>query len=85
MIDPDLLNSLVCPENRTPLAEVSDETLARLNDAVRAGSLKNRVGRKIESLLDGGLVREDGAILYPVLDGIPVLLIDEGIPFDQLP
>ena len=84
MIDPDLLSFLVCPESRMPLAEADDETLAKLNAAVRAGGLKNQAGRKVESLLDGGLVCQDGVILYPIIDGIPILLIDEGIPLDPL-
>ncbi|MGO8747744.1 MAG: hypothetical protein ACLQNE_17365 [Thermoguttaceae bacterium] len=84
MLDPNLLKLLLCPESRTPLAEVDDATLAQLNHAIRAGTLKNKVGRKLESALDGGLIRKDGAVVYPILDGIPVLLMDEGIPMDQL-
>lgn len=29
--------------------------------------------------LEAGLIREDGQVLYPVVNGIPVLLADEGI------
>jgi uncharacterized protein YbaR (Trm112 family) len=34
--------------------------------------------------VDGGLVREDGRILYPIRQRIPVLLVDEGIALDQV-
>jgi uncharacterized protein YbaR (Trm112 family) len=30
-------------------------------------------------VLTEALVREDGAVLYPVRDGIPVMLIDESV------
>ena len=36
-------------------------------------------GAAVERTLEAGLVREDGLIVYPIRDGIPVLLIDEGI------
>jgi uncharacterized protein YbaR (Trm112 family) len=29
------------------------------------------------------LIRQDGAIFYPVVDGIPVMLIDEAIVLDR--
>jgi uncharacterized protein len=34
--------------------------------------------------LDGGLVRADQKILYPIRENIPVMLIDEGIPLEQV-
>jgi uncharacterized protein len=34
--------------------------------------------------LDGGLIRSDRKILYPIRDHIPVMLIEEGIPLDQI-
>ena len=82
MIDKDLLKILVCPENHTPLRLADQSLVDRLNRAVAAGSLKNRVGQAVQSPLQGGLVREDGALFYPIVDGIPVLLIDEASPLD---
>jgi uncharacterized protein YbaR (Trm112 family) len=37
-------------------------------------------GSAVTEPIDGGLVRADEAILYPIRDRIPILLIDEGIP-----
>ena len=79
MIHPQLLKTLVCPENHVPLQLADERLLGRLNQAIAAGSLKNRAGKTIEKPLHGGLVREDQAVLYPILDDIPVLLINEGI------
>lgn len=78
MIDQDLLKILACPETHQPLKEASAEVLAAANAKLAAGA-KNRGGNAVEGELEGGLVREDGKVVYPVRDGIPVLLIDEGI------
>jgi len=80
MINADLLKMLQCPEDRTPLREAEAATLAELNAAVAAGGLRNRGGDLVARQLEGGLVRQDGAFLYPIVDGIPVLLVDEAIP-----
>ena len=84
MIDKELLAILVCPENRTPLAAADGELLARLNEAIAAGKVTNRVGRRVQQPLVAGLVRADAALLYPVVDDVPVLLIDEAIPLGQI-
>jgi len=84
MIDKQLLEILVCPENRTSLALADDELLARLNRAIAAGEIKNRGGQPLQQQIEGGLVREDRTLLYPIVDNIPVLLIDEAVPLDQI-
>lgn len=78
-VDDDLLEILVCPETRQPLTRASAEQLARLNERVRSGELRNRGGERVEGELREGLVREDGRVLYPVDDGIPVMLVEESI------
>jgi uncharacterized protein YbaR (Trm112 family) len=83
MINPDLLEILVCPENRTAVHEISDEIVKKINVSVASGILKNRAGEAITEPIEGGLLREDGKYLYPVRDDIPVMLIDEAIPMDQ--
>lgn len=83
VFDAKLLDRIVCPETRTPLHVADNALVARLNEAIAAGRLKNRVGRQLESPLDGGLVREDGAVLYPIVDDIPVLLVDEAIELEH--
>ena len=83
MIRPELLKMLVCPENRTPLEVASSELMAKINRAVAAGRLTNKAGRKVEKPLDAGLVRADRAVLYPIVDEIPLMLVDEAIPLDQ--
>ncbi len=84
MFDPKLLDRIVCPENRTPLHLADGELIARRTEAIAARRLKNKVGRRIESPLESGLVREDGTLLYPIIDDIPVLLVDEAIRLEQV-
>ena len=84
MVDPKLLEILVCPENKTPVTEADAALIARINAAIEAGTLKNRAGEKVEERVDGGLIREDRTYLYPIRDDIPIMLIDEAIPLAQL-
>jgi uncharacterized protein YbaR (Trm112 family) len=84
MISQELLDILVCPDDRTPVHPADDALMARLNAAIDAGTVKNRAGEPVTDRADGGLVREDGAYLYAVRDDIPVMLKDEAIPLDQL-
>jgi uncharacterized protein YbaR (Trm112 family) len=84
MLSRDFLAMVRCPENRTPLALADQPLMAQINRAIAAGRLKNRAGQTLSRSLDGGLVREDHAVLYPIIDQIPILLFDEGIFLDQL-
>jgi len=79
MIPPELLAMIRCPEDHSRLALADDALLAKLNAAVRGGRLVNRGGQKVEKPLDGALVRADGQVAYPIVDEIPILLVDEGI------
>jgi uncharacterized protein YbaR (Trm112 family) len=83
-IDKDLLAILCCPETKQAV-HLADETLIRkLNEAVRQGSLKNKAQKPVTESLDGGLIRVDRKILYPIREDIPVMLIEEGIPLEQI-
>jgi uncharacterized protein YbaR (Trm112 family) len=78
-VHPELLEILVCPETKQPIALAGADVLARINAEIDAGRLRNRGGETVKTRISEGLVREDGRILYPVDDGIPVMLIDESI------
>jgi len=78
-VSEELLEILVCPETKQPVALASEAVLTKLAREIEAGKVRNRGGEKVTKPITEGLVREDGKILYPVDDGIPVMLIEESI------
>ena len=82
-MDEKLLEILCCPETHQPLARAGAELVDDLNQCIQAGTLVDRVDEKITEPIDGGLIREDGNILFPIRQGIPVMLVDQGIPLGQ--
>jgi uncharacterized protein len=80
VIDKDLLDVLACPQTYQPLAVADAAVLEQANGRIRAGTAVNAAGKKVAEPLTEALVREDRKLIYPVRDGIPVLLVDEGIP-----
>jgi uncharacterized protein len=83
-IEQDLLAILCCPETKQAVSLADDQLIDKLNGAISNGELKNKAKKPVAEKLDGGLLRADKKILYPIREDIPVMLIDEGIPLDQV-
>jgi uncharacterized protein YbaR (Trm112 family) len=79
MIDRELLEILVCPETKQPVRLADSAVVDRINAAIAGGGVTNRGGDAVTESISGGLVREDGKLLYPIRDDIPIMLIDEAI------
>src|SRR4051812_37423958 len=82
MIHPDLLENLRCPETKQKLRLADTGLIASLNARIEKGDLRNRAGQPLAEKMDGGLVREDEAFLYPIRHKLPIMLIDEAIALD---
>jgi len=80
MITEELLALLRCPQTMQSLSLASVEQLAQIEATRTAGKLRDRAGRTVKEPIYGGLVREDGSLLFPIRDGIPVLLLDDALP-----
>jgi uncharacterized protein YbaR (Trm112 family) len=84
MVDASLVAILACPETHQPVQVADAATVAKVNAAIAAGTLKNRDGEPVTEAVQGGLIREDGAYLYLVRDDIPVMLIGEAVAVADL-
>lgn len=83
-IDKDLVAILCCPETKQAVTMADATLVKKLNEAVAHGGVMNKGKKPVSEQLDGGLVRADMKILYPIREHIPVMLIEEGIPLDQV-
>ncbi len=82
-MDEKLLEIMCCPETHQPLTWADAELINDLNNRIQSGTLVDRVNENVTKPIDGGLIREDGKILFPVRQDIPIMLIDQGIPLGQ--
>ena len=83
-MDRKLLDLLVCPATRQPLALLEPAGLAALNAAAAAGHLHRVDGATQSQPLREALVTHDRKLVYRVDDGIPVLLAEEALATAQL-
>ena len=78
-IDPEMLGILCCPETHQPLTVASPQLVEEINQRIRAGQMIAKTGRKVTEPIQGGLLRQDRQVLYPIRHHIPILLLDEAL------
>jgi uncharacterized protein YbaR (Trm112 family) len=84
-MDRKLLDLLVCPASRQPLALLEKAGLDALNGAIAAGTVKRGDDTPQSEPLREALVTRDRKTIYRVDDGIPVLLVEDGLATAQVP
>jgi len=83
-VDRKLLEILCCPVTRVPVERLSAAKLQRVNEAIREGRVKQADGSLVETELHEALVTSTGTTIYPVEDGIPLMLEDRSIAAFQI-
>src|SRR5688500_13123498 len=83
-MDRKLLDILACPATRQPLALLEARGLEALNQASRDGAIRRVDDTQQPDALREALVTRDRKLVYRIDDGIPVLLVEEGIATAQV-
>ena len=83
-MDRKLLDILACPASRQPLALLDAAGMGALNKAIATGSVRRADDTTQSEPLREALLTRDRKTVYRIDDGIPVLLIEEGIATAQV-
>lgn len=83
-MDRKLLDILACPASRQPLALLDAAGMDALNKAIATGSVRRADDTAQSEPLREALLTRDRRTVYRVDDGIPVLLVEEGIATAQV-
>lgn len=83
-MDKRLLSILRCPVTHKGLSLARSALLKDVNAAINSGKLLNQDGQTLAEPMSEALVTDDGKVLYPISNGIPVLLEGESVNMEQL-
>lgn len=83
-INDQLIEILCCPKTKVRVKAADQTLVEKVNAGIAEKAVKQEDGTVVEEPLQEALVTEDGARLYRIHDNIPVMLVEQGIPLDQV-
>ncbi len=75
---------LICPETKQELGLAPKEVLRLINDKIRRKALIDQDGKIVRKILNGALIRKDRQLLYPIREGLPIMLAGDAIDLFQI-
>ena len=83
-MDQELLKILCCPQTKVPVELLAAGDLEKLNRGIAEGRIKQADGAAVKQPVAEALITRDRKTIYRVDDGIPIMLIEQGIPATQI-
>lgn len=83
-IEPKHLSALRCPVTKRPIELLSKKSLDALNSKILQASVTDNGGRVLSAELEQALITDTGTTIYPMINGVPVLIEAEGIAAVQI-
>ncbi len=83
-MDQELLQILCCPQSKVPVELLAAGDLEKLNRAIAESRVKQADGAMVKKPVAEALITRDRKTIYRVDDGIPIMLIEQGIPAAQI-
>ena len=84
MIDEALLGLIVCPDTKDELRLATETVTSKVNRLIEAAKLDFVNGNKVNKKVDQLLIRQDGKVAYGIYEGIPNLILEDGILVSEL-
>ena len=84
MIDEALLGLIVCPDTKDELRLAPETVTSKVNRLIEAAKLDFVNGNKVNKRVDQLLIRQDGKVAYGIYEGIPNLILEDGILVSEL-
>jgi len=83
MLDAQLLALLVCPATHQDVTLATPDEIGAINAAIGEGRMRTAAGKPVDQPVQAALIRVDRAVAYPIRDGIPVMLVAEGLALKE--